>query len=270
MTVLFWNLGPRKVGATLATERLVALVEKTEADIVALAEADRVTARFLKCRPRGNVWVPKHKPQEDKTTLLVRSGTASVERIGGSPRKRSTFYEVSDRSGNWILGVVHHIDVRNHPPAARTGVAQEEANLLRGKMRQKGLPAIVIGDFNMDPYEEGMVSSLAYHALPTREIVSRGSRTVLFTETEMFYNPVWSYLGDLSQGMPGSFGGAPSGVISPGWHALDQVLISSALLERVDWEGTHWISAEGHRERPSDHRPVHDEMDHYALVLRLS
>jgi hypothetical protein len=46
---------------------------------------------------------------------------------------------------------------------------------------------IVIGDFNMNPFEAGLVSSEGFHAMMSRAIVANGGRTVAGEERAYFF-----------------------------------------------------------------------------------
>jgi hypothetical protein len=84
---------------------------------------------------------------------------------------------------------------------------------------------IVIGDFNMNPFEAGLVSSEGFHATMARSIAGRKSRTVLGEVRHFFYNPMWSLLGDCSPGPPGTYFYPSSPPLAFLWNTYDQVLL---------------------------------------------
>ena len=51
---------------------------------------------------------------------------------------------------------------------------------------------ILVGDFNMNPFETGMVAARGLHGVMSRHIAQRGSRTVQGRSYPFFYNPMWS------------------------------------------------------------------------------
>jgi hypothetical protein len=53
-------------------------------------------------------------------------------------------------------------------------------------------------------------------------------------EFRIFYNPMWSFLGDASSGPPGTYYRGPAGQVSFFWHMFDQVLFRPNLLPRFD------------------------------------
>ena len=62
--------------------------------------------------------------------------------------------------------------------------------------QQAGHPrTVLVGDFNMNPFESGMVGAAALHSAMSRQVWSRGSRTVKGHEYPFFYNPcgvIWA------------------------------------------------------------------------------
>lgn len=110
--------------------------------------------------------------------------------------------------------------------ATRVGLTIRQMEARAGHAR-----TIVIGDFNMNPFEHGIVGSEGFHAVSTRTVASRGGRTVMGERRQFFYNPMWSFLGDDSPGPPGTYYYAGSSPISYFWHTYDQVLLRPALAE---------------------------------------
>jgi len=80
---------------------------------------------------------------------------------------------------------------------SRTILAEEE---IAGHRR-----TLVIGDFNMDPYSVGMTIANGLHSIMDRSIANNIARVVQKQRYEMFYNPMWSRLGDASEGPPGTY-----------------------------------------------------------------
>ena len=58
---------------------------------------------------------------------------------------------------------------------------------------------IIVGDFNINPYDKSCVSSRYFHGIPIYEETMREYRTVAGKEFQMFYNPMWNFLGDFTE-----------------------------------------------------------------------
>lgn len=49
---------------------------------------------------------------------------------------------------------------------------------------------IMVGDFNMNPFESGMIGATALHAVMSRDVAKRLTRVVQGREYRFFYNPM--------------------------------------------------------------------------------
>ncbi len=126
---------------------------------------------------------------------------------------------------------------------------------------------VLVGDFNANPFEPGLTSTLGFHAVMSRRIARRGSRQVGGKKYDFFYNPMWGLLGDGSPGPPGSYYHDSTGEEAIYWHLFDQVLVRPCLLDRFDnrdlkilsgWAGGSLLSDNGtpRKARYSDHLPL--------------
>ncbi len=128
---------------------------------------------------------------------------------------------------------------------------------------------IVIGDFNMNPYESGMVAANGFHAIPDLEYIKQApnGRTVANVDYPFFYNPMWNFLGDFKNPQ-GTFYYRESSHVSYEWHIFDQVLIRPGLKDYLVGEdyvkiltkigGDSLVKAQGRPDKKSysDHLPI--------------
>jgi endonuclease/exonuclease/phosphatase family metal-dependent hydrolase len=90
---------------------------------------------------------------------------------------------------------------------------------------------VVIGDFNLDPYDESVVSADGFHAVMSRSLALRKTRCVQGADHHYFYNPMWSHFGDKPQGPHGTWYWQHAEPVCWFWHILDQVLVRPELIE---------------------------------------
>src|SRR4029077_188153 len=83
---------------------------------------------------------------------------------------------------------------------------------------------VLVGDWNMNPFEEGMISAAGLHGVMTRDLAIQGSRIVDRETYRFFYNPMWGRFGDTTPGPPGTYYHRSSEHIAYFWHLFDQVL----------------------------------------------
>jgi endonuclease/exonuclease/phosphatase family metal-dependent hydrolase len=95
---------------------------------------------------------------------------------------------------------------------------------------------LLIGDLNMNPFEKAMVAAGGLNSVMDRNVAKKRRRVVQGRAYPFFYNPMWSFLGDLSRGkVPGTHYYDSSGVqINYHWNMFDQVLIRPDLIDNFD------------------------------------
>lgn len=140
-------------------------------------------------------------------------------------------------------------------------------NIKNEEMKIGHRRTVLVGDLNMNPFEDGVVSASGLHGVMTRNIAGKGKRIVQGREHFFFYNPMWGFLGDRPSGPPGTYYYSSSEQTEFFWNVFDQVLIRPDVLPFfdnkdimiLDSDGTTpLISSEGlpDAKSASDHLPV--------------
>lgn len=123
---------------------------------------------------------------------------------------------------------------------------------------------IVFGDFNMNPFDDGMVSAAALNSVPCLTLAKKEVRKVGGRNHTFFYNPMWNLLGDF-EGPPGTYFHKSPGYLSHYWNLLDQVLLRPSIADRlkknsltvITEAGTSsLVSENGGKPKLSDHLPI--------------
>ncbi len=267
-TLLFWNLCKRNLG-TLAAY----LARDTRADIVVLAECSEPMNSLLnEFNSDGSPFYDSDPGFPDRFAILSLYPRSAVEIV------RDTFgisiRHYSPPIGQSFSIVAVHLQSKryqneNDQSFLSTRVAQviQKAEADLGHSR-----TIAIGDFNMNPFEPGMIAAGGLHATMDRRIALRDKRVVQEEEHPFFYNPMWSHLGDKNNSVPGSYFYNNSSRTNLFWHAFDQVLLRPSLLSFFTDDNVQVITKVrginllGSKGRPnarefSDHLPI-------ALALR--
>ena len=89
---------------------------------------------------------------------------------------------------------------------------------------------IVVGDFNMNPFDDGLASFYGFHSVMDKVVARKESRIVHGEERSFFYNPMWSLMGDGSQGPSGTYYYNSGGSKNFYWNMLDQVILRPDLI----------------------------------------
>lgn len=90
---------------------------------------------------------------------------------------------------------------------------------------------IIVGDFNINPYDNSCVGAPYLHSLPIYADTARKKRTVAGEEFYMFYNPMWNLFGDF-ESPHGTYYYGGSSTNNTFWNIYDQVIIRPGLRKR--------------------------------------
>jgi len=104
---------------------------------------------------------------------------------------------------------------------------------------------ILVGDLNMNPFEDGLVGAMGLHAVNSKNVATRNTRIVQGRTYQYFYNPMWGLFGDLSPGPPGTYYYAGAEPITLFWNIFDQVLIRPDLINAFDNSELMIITSDG-------------------------
>ncbi len=227
LKTLFWNIR-RQPLLNLVCE----LVREHSVDVVVLAECQESPERVLEtiqatCDRR--FFLPDARPSR----LVLVSGLGSeqfrevdLDLTGTMSIRRAVFEGLE-----FLWGFVHLSSKLHKESADQTALARDVSSRFQLIEQRRGHRRTVLcGDFNMNPFERGLVEAGAFHAMMTQDSVQNGSRIVMNQEFPFFYNPMWGLIGDRTPGPPGTYYARRSNHLSYDWNMLDQVLFRKDVL----------------------------------------
>lgn len=281
VSFLFWNLGgdgsPERIGSL--TRHLSRLAENRQVDVLVLVESPLSIGELilsLSSSGRDHFWgFESHRKRFQFLTRLSKSTLSSrLDSLDG----RLCVIRLCLQRGDLLIAAFHGQSKRDFDDISQTLQMVDVADQIRRLEDDDGhRQTIVIGDFNQDPFEAGVLSSRAFHAVPTRRIAAQESRIVSGNQSLFFYNPMWSCLGDRTEGPPGSYYYRKANQVCQFWHSFDQLLIrpvimnSLATLKILDSDGiASLVTKTGipDKKNASDHLPVFFQLDLNILELQ--
>lgn len=174
---------------------------------------------------------------------------------------------------NILVAVTHFPDKGNFTDEEQSHLCTVLARQINDAEQKVGHSNTVLtGDFNMNPFDPGVVSALGLHGVMSRRIAEERSRRVQKASYAYFYNPMWSLLGDRTSSPPGTYYYRGSTPVVYFWNMFDQVLLRPDLLpffatdelKILDSDGaTSLLSKRGY----PDHR---NASDHLPIFFRLA
>lgn len=267
VTVLFWNTG----GNEGLLNMIGSLVEKYDVDIALLAEMqisiDEVLKEFNEVRK-----------------LPFHASASSCERIKVFSRYSHRFIKPIEESRyftmrhvrlpgteDFILVAAHLRSRLYQSLESQNAVCIELARDIRGVEERLGIDrTVVIGDLNANPFDIGMVAAFGLHGMMSQRQVEKRTRKVGGREYPLFYNPMWSYMGDLSDGPPGTYHYERSEQVNYGWNMFDQVLVRSSMIPCFDFGRLEIVTSVGEKLLLTERGiPDKSRSDHLPIVFGL-
>lgn len=259
MNFVFWNVGKKDIDS-----KIVALAVETQPDFLVLAEYEGDPLGLLK---RLSVQCPNLYliPRIACEHITLFSTCTPGQVHPKCETSRFTIQEIrKPRFKPFLLGSVH-LPSKLH---ADDDDQLYSAIQLRDEIEQCESDAghrntLVLGDFNMNPFDKGMIFAKAMNAVSSLAIAERESRIVKGQSQSFFYNPSWNLLGDFGD-TPGTYYHRSPGSISLYWNTLDQVIMRPSLACALNKSslrilrsvrGNVFVSEEGFPS-VSDHLPI--------------
>lgn len=130
--------------------------------------------------------------------------------------------------------------------------------------------SVLIGDFNMRPYDSGMVDPTALNAAPCR-LEARRPRVVAEVSHPHFYNPCWELLGNReSNRQPGTHR-RNDRTDSVRWWLIDQLLIRPSIAGKLAARTPRILTEVGGTQLVTPRGAVNKSIsDHLPIVASLS
>jgi exonuclease III len=227
MKLVFWNIRKQD-----DVKPVVDLIDKVRPDLLFLTECTDTAISSL--RKQGCLFVNSPPVINTKVKCFNVSQRVACHCIMEAG-ERLTFYRVEFTSLNCVIGALHLIS-KNH--AGETFQLTESLRHIQSINQMEsdnGQNTIMIGDFNMNPFDAGMVVPQAFNSVCSPDIAGKMTRTVQQKKYGYFFNPSWKVFGGDEQGVYGSYYfSSPGGDRSFHWNNFDQALIRPQLLTEYD------------------------------------
>ena len=229
LNILFWNVQKKDL-----TAQIVNLAKSRDVDILVLAENPVDSVRLVKAlNEEGGDYFPNHPYSFcEKITVITKfhyDFIAPVEEPGRLTTRQVRLPDTEE----FLLTALHLSDKRNNSVESKNREAIKAAeNLIETEIKFQNYRHLVLGDFNMNPFETGMVAADSFHGTMSARIAKRrGFRKIRGVTYPYFYNPTWSLFGDLNKEVSGTYHYQRAEYVCYEWNVFDQVLIRPGLID---------------------------------------
>ena len=261
---LFWNLNRKPLAALIAD-----LAEEHRIDLIILAECEVEPATMLRTLNRTSSRF--HLTSGLCPYISIYSGFPNqfVQKTYESERVSIRTIELPARDSVLLAAV--HLPSKLHWTAESQALeCKELARQIELEEQKAGhRRTILVGDFNMKPFEAGVAGGL--HSVMSRQVASRGTRTVQGREYPFFYNPMWGHFGDAGSDTAGSYFYDAGEHVNHYWNMFDQVLLRPELASRFDSARLNILKAVGSLSlvRPDGRPDQQVGSDHLPLLFEV-
>ncbi len=226
--IIFWNVNKKDL-----TSFVCSITASTNADAVVLLENNvpiKKTLQALQTNISEDFYHPNALPESTGQKFHCFCRKRELDLSETHNESRTSVRELKIGRHRTLLVLVHGVDIRNHDPQTRQSLVQELAGMMKFVQKDKKTDKLILlGDFNMNPFDSGMTLAAGLNAMMTKACVERGYRKYHSNRYDFYYNPMWSLFGDNTDGPAGTIYDTSSQ--GPyGWSMLDQVIIHHSVV----------------------------------------
>lgn len=276
MNFLYWNINRKSLVAQVA-----AIVKDHDIDLIMLSE-NGVKVESLRNKlfdETGSAYSLVYHGTFDPLTLTRLPNESFMPKLDSAHMIAFLFRHPRRIGVDFNLFIVHLRSKLHSGRESQQFAAVDPSRDIFEVERQVGhRRSIIIGDFNMNPFEEGLTASHGFHAVMSKDVAQKNSRVVQGREHFFFYNPMWSFFGDIPKGPPGTYFYDNSDHVNYFWNMFDQVLVRPELMNLfpddklkivTQADGQSLLNARGRPDGKlaSDHLPVVFSLDFEKGVI---
>ena len=255
MNILFWNVSKRS-NAKIVED----LLKENDVDIALFAEYSlNGIDTVIQDLESDYDWHDGNGGCDKITLIAKKEVKVSVTR----EHSRFTVYRCVVGSEQYIVIGVHLFDRINHGQMSRMVPINALNEFAAEAEKDAGHDrTIIIGDFNLDPFEEEVIGKPALNAVLFRSLIEKHEVIQYCGKRyKRLYNPILSYLKD-ETGKQGSiyYGNGEAALY---WNCFDQVLMRRSLIPQytsmeyvTQTTKTKLLAKIGPDRRYSDHLPL--------------
>jgi endonuclease/exonuclease/phosphatase family metal-dependent hydrolase len=263
---LFWNTN----GKPIVNEVASACLENA-VDILILAEFESGVEKLLLALNKDSEQVYFEQPfnLSDRLKFVTRYPVDTVQSLRDGQGFAARL--IKPPVGVEVLLFAVHLPSKLHRSAEeQTLFSVRLSQAIRECEEQVGhANSLIIGDLNMDPFDDGMVAADGLHGVMDKSLARTGGRTVDGERRPFFYNPMWSRLGDETAGPPGTYF-YRGGQLSRFWHTFDQILLRPSILPYYSASKLKVVTKVGDRDLVANGRIDGSVSDHLPILVGLS
>ncbi|MDR1923990.1 MAG: hypothetical protein LBQ66_06420 [Planctomycetaceae bacterium] len=254
MKIAFWNIKLNKNFCYI-----VELVKRVQADILFLAECPQENITELQNSYKVLAGKIYERPKIYSCIISETLGCSLIQEY----KNRLFVYRLTFGKQKLLVGVVHLISKNHANPNTQITVSIDYMREIREAYPKQDM--ILIGDFNMNPFDHGMVSVAGFNSVCSEEIALKEQRQFQMEKYDYFFNPSWKNYSGIGNEVYGTYYHHSPDSDGFYWNNYDQVLLRPAILKKYNYKFTVL-----HNILNFDLRRKNNGIsDHYPILLEL-
>lgn len=265
---LFWNTNKNK-----CIEEIKNIAFHEDIDVIILAENPSTSVELLSALNSKSVLYFPDNPlsQCDKIKIISKFHYKFLEPIFETNRvtARRITIPLIDKLNLIAVHLIDKSSASEESISEASGILKNEIEGI--EIKEVNEKTLVVGDFNMNPFERGLIKANGFHATMDSRIAKEYSRKIQNRDYKFFYNPMWNLFGD-KQSPTGSYYYRAAEHVSYLWNIFDQVIIRPSLIDNLNLNQIKFITHDGQKKivtkngKPnkqlfSDHLPLYFELN---------
>ena len=232
-TFLVWNTARKSMYKEISE-----LAKMTKADFIILIESDAIPSQMisnLTISTGNKYYYSNNKMKFSNGHLYSLFDDSKIRNLTAHPRY--IIKEVRLPETNFNLCILHLPSKNNWGNSldhdSLCTEINEDINHYENINGHK--KSIITGDFNMNPFDNGIINAKGLHSVMDRKIAEREKRSIYEKDYHFFYNPMWSFYGVQGKSrLNGTNYFNSSKFVNYYWNMYDQVLVRPKLLENFE------------------------------------
>ncbi|TQI66187.1 hypothetical protein LY85_0846 [Clostridium sp. KNHs216] len=209
-------------------------------------------------------------PIGDIRLLAKQSVSISVVK----EEKHYSCYKLIDKGVTHMLFTVHLISGMYKNEDARSQRACNTSVVLQ-KIEQdvfagQELKSIIVGDFNLQPYSQGIAGAFGFNATMSIAKAKQKYRIVDDVKCNFYYNPIWDIMGSNNLVQGTYYNNNDETDLSIFWYSYDSVLLRPYFIDKFVWDSFKIIEESSSFKFIKSHKIDNDNFsDHLPIKFEI-
>ncbi|MEM1407093.1 MAG: hypothetical protein AAGG59_09985 [Bacteroidota bacterium] len=252
---LFWNINNQLPPFETT---LLQFVQDEEIDILILSENKNIVPQSilntlglksvdLKLSNKTSKWVQVFYRENDNYKITHHSQFTETNDDNKSSFEKTVnriqVFKITGKVEDTFFACIHFPSKLQHDEVTHLQIVPNYKEKVE-TLTQMSDRLFIVGDFNMNPYDHGMVEPAGFYAHNNRDLLVSDDLHRLGRNRKSYYNPCWSLLGDYvnktthdqSKRTGGSFYFKTQKSRNVYWHLIDQIIMRKTLIDEFNSE----------------------------------